>query len=144
MKAANTSETIARTPREVFAFVSDQRNEPPWHTDMLEVRVTSGEPVRLGTTFWYRFKPVMGMSEGTSTITAHEPDHRVVFAEEMGKLKPTTTITVEPDGEGCRVTRAIDMELTGLIRLMAPMAASMTRKKNVEFLANLKRVLEAG
>jgi len=28
-------------------------------------------------------------------------------------------------------------------RLMAPMAASMTRKKNLEFLANLKRVLEA-
>ena len=42
------------------------------------------------------------------------------------------------------MTRAIDMELTGLIRLMAPMAAFMTRKKNLEFLANLKRVLEAG
>ncbi|HYT81101.1 MAG TPA: SRPBCC family protein [Actinomycetota bacterium] len=60
----------------------------------------------------------------------------------MGKMEPTTILTVAPDGEGSRVTRRIEMEPVGLMRLMAPFMGGMMRKRNVGFLANLKRVLE--
>jgi len=38
----------------------------------------------------------------------------------------------------------VELEPAGLMRLMAPMMKSMIRRANVQFLANLKRVLEAG
>jgi hypothetical protein len=36
------------------------------------------------------------------------------------------------------------MQPFGLMRLMAPMMGGMMRKRNVGFLANLKRVVESG
>jgi len=63
----------------------------------------------------------------------------------MGKLTPISGYTIEPDGRGgCRVTKTVELEPAGLMRLIAPMMKSMIRKANVQFLANLKRVLEAG
>jgi hypothetical protein len=47
-----------------------------------------------------------------------------------------------PDGDGCRVTRRIEMEPQGLMRVMAPFMGGMPRSSNAGFLANLKRVLE--
>jgi carbon monoxide dehydrogenase subunit G len=60
----------------------------------------------------------------------------------MGKLEPTTTFTIVQEGEGCRVTRRIDMEPQGVMRMMAPFMGGMLRKRNAWFLANLRRVLE--
>lgn len=37
--------TIARPGAEVFAFVSDVRNDPQWHNDVLEAQLPEGESV---------------------------------------------------------------------------------------------------
>ena len=145
MKVNITSEPIARPPAKVFVFLADQRNEGQWHTDVLEARLTSAEPIGLGTQFWIRLKPFMGMSEATSTISEYEPDRRVAHTVQMGKLTPISGYSIDPDGQGgCRVTKTVELEPAGLMRLMAPMMKSMIRRANVQFLANLKRVLEAG
>ena len=73
-----------------------------------------------------------------------DPPNRIVFDVRMGKLEPITTFTVVPDGQGCRVTRRIDMEPLGLMRVMAPFMGGMMRNRNAGFLANLRRVLENG
>jgi uncharacterized protein YndB with AHSA1/START domain len=138
------SELIDRPTDEVFAFVSDVRNDPQWHTDVLEARLLSGVDVREGATFTTKFKPVMGMTEGTGIVTLYQPPHRVVLDERMGRLAPTTTLTVEPSGAGSRVTRRVEMEPFGLLRLMTPFMGGAMRKRNAGFLANLKRVLEQG
>jgi uncharacterized protein YndB with AHSA1/START domain len=145
MKVNITSGPIARPPAKVFAFLADQRNEDQWHTDVLEARLTSAEPIGLGTQFWVRMKPFMGMSEATSTVSEYEPDRRVAHTVHMGKLTPVSGYTIDPDGRGgCRVTKTVELEPAGLMRLIAPMMKSMIRKANVQFLVNLKRVLEAG
>ena len=61
----------------------------------------------------------------------------------MGKLEPTTTFTIVPDGKRCRVTRRVDMEPQGLMRVLAPFMGGMMRKRNAGFLANLRSVLES-
>jgi hypothetical protein len=38
MITAESSTSIARSATEVFEFVSDLRNDPRWHTDILEAR----------------------------------------------------------------------------------------------------------
>jgi len=144
MVTADASVSIARPAAEVFAFVADVRNDPRWHTDVLEATLDGAEPIGQGSTFTITIKPAMGETGGTVRVREFDPPRRVVFDVRMGKLQPTTTFTVVDEAGGSRISRHIDMAPTGLMRLMAPMMGGMMRKRNVGFLENLKRVLETG
>jgi uncharacterized protein YndB with AHSA1/START domain len=138
------SASIACSPADAFAFIADLRNDPRWHTDVLEARLVDGDTIGKDVTFEIKTKPVMGISGGTVTISEYEPPSRVVFSTRMGKLQPVTTFTVVPEGAGCRVTRRIEMEPPGLLRALTPLMGGMLRKSNTGFLENLKGVLEDG
>jgi uncharacterized protein YndB with AHSA1/START domain len=144
MISTEGTESIARPAAEVFAFIADVRNDPRWHTDVLKARLLEGTTVGKDSIFEIETKPVMGISGGTVMVSEYEPPSRIVFGVRMGKLEPTTTFTVVPDRVGCRVTRRIDMEGQGLMRVMAPIMGGMMHKRNATFLANLRRVLESG
>ena len=134
--------SIARPPGEVLAYVSDIRNDPNWHTDVLEVS-SSTDAVQIGTVFNVRVKPSMGVSEGTITVKHLEPGKFVEFEGRMGKMAPTVTNMVEAEGSGTRVTRRVDLEPPGAMKLMTPMIKMMIGKSNNGFLAILKRVMES-
>jgi uncharacterized protein YndB with AHSA1/START domain len=135
------SVSIGRPPAEVAAFVSDVRNDPKWHTDVLEVG-SSTEDVRVGTVFDVKVKPSMGVSGGTMTVSRLDPGRLVEFHGRMGRMAPTVTITFEPDGSGTKVTRKVELDLPWFMRPMSPMIARKIGTGNEGFLANLKRVLE--
>jgi uncharacterized protein YndB with AHSA1/START domain len=143
MITMESSASIARPATEVFEFVSDLRNDPRWHTDILEARLTGDEPIGQGTTFAIRLKPFMGQSDGSVTVSEYEPPRRLVLRGQMGKVAPTLILIVEPQGDGSRFTRRVEMEPPGMMRLLAPFMNGMFRKRNAGFVANLKRVLEA-
>jgi uncharacterized protein YndB with AHSA1/START domain len=144
MISTEHTESIARPAAEVFAFIADVRNDPRWHTDVLEASLIEGTTIDKGSTFRIKTKPVVGVSGGTVTVSEYDPPSEIVFDVRMGKLEPTTTFTVLPDGDGCRITRRIDIEPLGLMRVMAPFMGGMMRSRNAGFLANLRRVLENG
>jgi uncharacterized protein YndB with AHSA1/START domain len=133
--------SIARPPAEVFAYVADIRNDPTWHTDVLEVS-SSTDVVGMGTVFNVRVKPSMGVSEGTMTVSRFEPGRLIEFDGRMGRMAPRVTNICEPDAQGTLVTRRVEIEPPGMMRLMSPLIASKIGKSNEGFLANLKRVLE--
>jgi uncharacterized protein YndB with AHSA1/START domain len=133
--------SIARPPAEVFRFIADVRNDPSWHTDVREV-TSSTETVGVGTVFTVKVKPSMGVSEGTMTVSRLEPDRLIEFRGRMGKMTPTVTNICEPDGQGTRVTRRVELEPPGIMRVMTPMIKRVIGKGNAGFLANLKRRLE--
>jgi uncharacterized protein YndB with AHSA1/START domain len=135
------SVSIERPPGDVFAYVSDIRNDPSWHTDVLEVS-SSTDTVGNGTVFNVRVKPSMGVSEGTMTVSKFEPGRLVEFQGRMGKMTPTVTNIVEPDGNGAKMTRRVELEPPGMMNFMTPMIKMMIGKSNHGFLANLKKVLE--
>ena len=143
MLIAEASESVARAPSEVFAFLGDVRNEPGWHTDVLEATLVSGSPDVVGAVYEIKVKPVMGMTGGTVRLSEYSPSNRIVYKVDMGKFKPTTTFTVAPEGSGARVGRKVEMEPSGFMKLMAPLMGGMFRKRNVMFVANLKRALES-
>jgi uncharacterized protein YndB with AHSA1/START domain len=133
--------SIERPPSEVFDLISDVRNDPKWHTDVLEVR-SSTETVGEGTVFQVKVKPSMGVSRGTMTVARFEPGHLVEFSGRMGKMSPTVTTICEPEGTGTRVTRRVEMVPPGVMRIMSPLMSRMIGKSNEGFLVNLKRLLE--
>ena len=93
--------------------------------------------------FAIKMKPFMGVSEGTEAVSEYEPPHRVVLKGRMGKLAPTTILTVEPEGQGSRLTRRVEMKPPGMLRVMDPFMKGMAHKQAAGFLENLKQVLEA-
>ena len=133
--------SIARPPGEVFNYMADIRNDPTWHTDVLEVR-SSTDDVGMGTVFNVKVKPSMGVSEGSMTVSKFEPGRLVEFRGRMGKMAPTVTNICEPEGQGTRVTRRVQLEPPGIMRVMSPLIKRMIAKSNDGFLANLKRLLE--
>jgi uncharacterized protein YndB with AHSA1/START domain len=133
--------SIARPPAEVFSYILDVRNDPSWHTDVLDVRAST-DLVGVGTVFDVRVKPSMGVSEGTMTVSRLEPGRLVEFQGRMGKMAPTVTNICEPDGQGTRVTRRVELVPAGIVRVMTPLVQRMIAKGNEGFLANLKRLLE--
>src|SRR5919204_4095697 len=94
MISTEGTESVARPAAEVFGFVADVRNDPRWHTDVLEARLQGDGPVGKGSTFEITIKPAMGERGGTATVREYEPPKRIVFDVAMGKLRPTTTFTV--------------------------------------------------
>lgn len=136
------SETIARPPGEVFRMISDVRNEPQWHTDVLDARLTNSGEVAQGSVFDVTIKPAMGVSGGTVSVVDLDPPHRVVMRGRMGKLESTVTHVVEPVPGGSRFTRLIELSLPFPMAAMTPLVRRMILKANRRFVANLKRVLE--
>jgi uncharacterized protein YndB with AHSA1/START domain len=134
--------SIARPTAEVFSYIADVRNDPSWHTDVLEVS-SSTDVVGMGTVFKVRVKPSMGVSEGTMTVSRFEPDKLIEFQGRMGKMSPTVTNICETEAQGTRVTRRVELEPAGVMRVMTPMIKRMIGKGNDGFLANLKRLLES-
>lgn len=132
---------IARPPAEVFSYIADIRNDPSWHTDVLEVS-SSTDVVGPGTVFNVKVKPSMGVSEGTMTVSRFEPGKLIEFQGRMGKMAPTVTNICEPETQGTRVTRRVELEPLGFMRVMTPLIKRMIAKSNDGFLANLKRLLE--
>ena len=137
------TETIARPPGEVVGMVSDVRNEPQWHTDVLEARLTNTGDVAQGSVFNVKLKPAMGVSSGTVTVVELDPPRRVVMHGRMGKLEPSVTHVVEPVRDGSRFTRLVELSLPFPMAVMTPLVRRMILKANRGFVANLKRVLEA-
>lgn len=77
--------------------MADVRNDPRWHTDVLEAQLTSGTVVAEGTTFTIRFRPFMGMSDA----------HRFVIEERMGKFEAKIILIIEPNFAGSQITRRV-------------------------------------
>jgi uncharacterized protein YndB with AHSA1/START domain len=142
MVAAAHSATIHRPIEEVFAYVTNTGNDPAWHTDILEAHKETDGPIGIGTVWTSRFKPSMGISEGEMEVVEFEPNRKEVMRGEIGPMRPTLTYLFEPADEGTRFTRRIQIKVSGVMKVMAPVMSIMTRKSNRDFLANLKRVLE--
>jgi uncharacterized protein YndB with AHSA1/START domain len=142
MLSTEASQDIARAPEDVFNFVADVRNDPTWHTDVLSAELKGGSSIGAGSVFEIKVKPQMGMTGGTVQVSSFEPPRRIVFNVDMGRMKPTTTFTVEPVNAGARISRKVEMETKGFMSVMAPLMKGMFRKRNVNFLGNLKRVME--
>jgi uncharacterized membrane protein len=127
----------------VFPYIADTTNDPAWHTDLLKVERTSNGPIGVGATYHADIKPFMGNKEGTLAVTGFEPNREVQLRAAMGPIKPTITYRFAPgDGDRTTVIRSVEVQPPGLMRMIQPVMGSMFRKRNAQFLANLKRVLE--
>jgi carbon monoxide dehydrogenase subunit G len=138
--------TIARSVREVWAYVCDVGRWPEWAPTVLEGRVRGGTPLQPGSRVEQRAKMILGLSRGRSQeVTVVEAPRSVAFAGPMGTSAARWGMELEPTGD--RQTDAmmwIEVDLAGIMRAIPArmLKGRIQRVSDVEMLA-IKAAVES-
>jgi uncharacterized protein YndB with AHSA1/START domain len=136
--------TIRRAVEDVFAFLADFENIPTWNYAIVETKKTSPGPVGVGTTY-RQLRSVPSRSEEGFQVTAFEPSSRLEVHGDIGPFTATISYLLAPTDHGTRLTNVVDLEsASGVLRLVAPLAASRVKTAVAANLDTLKRLLEPG
>jgi carbon monoxide dehydrogenase subunit G len=143
MASFENTVTVRRPVKDVFAFLADFENIPKWNYAIVETRKVSPGPVGVGTTY-RQTRSVPRRSEEGFEVTVFEPPSRLEVHGEIGPFRARVSYALEPTGSGSRLTNAVELRSSGLLRLVAPLAASRVRSAVAANLDALRQVLERG
>jgi uncharacterized protein YndB with AHSA1/START domain len=136
--------TIQRAIEDVFSYLADFENIPTWNYAIIETKKTSPGPVGVGTTY-RQVRSIPDRSEEGFKVTAFEPTSRLEVHGDIGSFIATITYLLTPTGGGTRLTNVVDLKpSSGVLRLLAPLAASRVKASVADNLNTLKQVLETG
>ena len=144
MSAIRESVEIARRPEDVYAYLDDLARHGEWQESLVNAHVDTEGPTKVGTRVTEQRR--MGKREQTMKyeITEHTPPRTFAFHGTDGPVRVVGKGTVEPAGEGSRVTIELDFEGHGFGKLIAPLARMQARKQVPKDQARLKEKLESG
>ncbi len=131
---------IARTPEDVFDYLSDMGNEIRWNPDCVSMERLTDGPVGVGTRFRANWKqgPVV-----FTEVTAYERPTSWTYVN-GGSIGCVLTIALESTSRGgTRLTSRGLWSASGLAKLFFPVFIRTMRKAEVQVLANARRALEA-
>ena len=132
---------FARSPADVFDYVSDPERLPTWQTNTISSVPLDDGPLRVGT----RLREVHrgpGGKELVSVVEVSEFEPGSVFALRVVEGTPVhLRITLDPDGGGTRMRFRAHGELTGAMRLLQPVLARTLKRQFTQQLHTLERVL---
>ena len=135
---------INRPLKEVFDYVSDVGNYPEWMADVLEVRKdTAGSPHQ-SDRFTVAIKSVGRRFETPYERTSYEANRRYTDRAVGGPVpNQRWDSTFEEVPGGTRLTRAVEAEMSGILKLLEPIQKRSAERGLRRDLKTLKSVLEA-
>ena len=140
MKFTNTI-TINRPPGDVFSFLAHFENVPLWNYAISETRKVTDGPMRVGSSY-RQTRTLPARSEETFEVTEVEPDRRLSIRGDLGPFAGEVTYLLEPAGNGTRLANTMNLQSSGALRLVAPLAASRVKSAVAANLGALKQILE--
>jgi uncharacterized protein YndB with AHSA1/START domain len=141
MRFQNTI-TIERSPAEVFAYLADFENIPTWNYAIVETRKISHGPVGVGTRY-RQVREVPRRSEESFEVTEFEPDARLSVEGTFGPFPGRFTYMLEPVTPGTQVTNVVELQPSGLTKLVGGLATSRVSSAVLANLQKLKQFLES-
>lgn len=142
MKFEN-SVLINRPPEQVFAYVTDIKNNTVWQTDILELEMTSEGPFGLGSTYRCVNRFMGKRLETEGRVTDYEPYQRCCIRITSGDVRGTTGLFFETVESGTRFTTTGELELT-FFRLAGLLVKRKIKSQLKTDMLKLKAVLENG
>jgi hypothetical protein len=142
MKFTNTI-TINRRPAEVFGFLAAFENVPLWNYAISETQKISSGPVGVGSRY-RQTRTIPSRSEETFELTEFELDRKLSIRGPLGPFRAEVTYLLAPVENGTSLTNTMDLQPSGPLRLIAPLAASRVKSAVAANLGTLKQVLEEG
>ena len=137
---------IARTPQQVFDYVTTPANWPRWHPSSLAVRGATDHPLAVGESVVEDF--VVAGSRGTVTWTVVAREAPVRWSIEGRNVGSrgggTVTYALSPEGEGTRFTRVLTYHMPNLLAgiLNDFGVRERVEAESAEAVARLKAALE--
>ncbi len=141
MFSLEKSIVIHRPVEDVFVFVSNSENRPKW-VPVKEVRKTTTGPIGVGTTFTNVIK-MMGRDQVSSLeVVEYLPNQAYTF-KTAWPFPCHLHHTLNPSGDGTRVTLRLEAQLNGFFKLLQPFMLRTSQRQMDLDLAALKACLEA-
>ena len=143
MARIEESVEIKRPIDKLFAYVTDAKCWPKWHSAMLEAEQTSPGQMGVGATLRGSNRVIGQRMDWTSKVTEYELNKK--WAENIisGSTQIEEHLTFDPVEGGTKFTLMQEMKVGGFVKLFSPMLVSTMRKQTKENLSNLKGILEA-
>ena len=142
MSGFTLTEWIARSPKEVFDFISDSENAPKIGANTKSmVKLTEG-PVGVGTR--YSETRIMNGKENQSEleIVGFEPGRLYAMKNVTEGVETVYTYTFQEENNGTQVDMVCELSASGVKKLMLPMVSSILKKEDGDHLQKLKMVME--
>ena len=134
---------INRSLQEVFNYVSDVGNYPKWMAHVLDVRQETPGPPGRSDTFVVAIKSVGRRFETPFERTSYEANRRYTDRAVGGPIPNQRWHCAFQDApRGTRLTRAVDAEQGGLLKLLEPLQRRAVGRQLKKDLLTLKDVLE--
>ena len=142
MPHAEHSVTISRPAQDVFDYLAEGSHNREWRSGVLEIARTS-EVSGEGATYRQVLAGPGGRRiDGDYRITVFDPPRRLEFQVTAGPARPVGAFELsEADGSSTSVRFALDVNPSGLMKLMTPMITRQMQRE-VAQLDNLKSILE--
>jgi len=132
---------IHRPLAEVFAFVTDLRNETRWQPEIQSVTVEG--PLAAGATFRETRVTFGRRFDWRFRITSYDaPDHITIETIE-GAAPYRGTRSFEAVGGSTRVTESGELELPGLLAIFTPLVQKLSKRPLRAAYERLKMLLES-
>ncbi len=136
---------IARSPEEVFAYVTDPARFSEWQKGVIRGGAEDAGPPAVGSKCTTTRK--IGGRERTATqeITEIDPPRRWAVRGVDGPVRADVRVTVDPlaGGASSRVTIALDFHGNGIGKVLVPLFVQRDAEKEVPIsCGKLKRLLE--
>jgi uncharacterized membrane protein len=144
MIKVDESVVIQRPVEEVFAFLTDHRNDIRWQDGLLEVRLTPDGPVGVGTHVAEVRKFLGRRIESTGVITEFVPNVKSARKTVAGPMDVSGYMAFEPVGEGTKVTQHMEMHTRGFMALADALVGGSLRRALAAGLGDVKALLESG
>jgi uncharacterized protein YndB with AHSA1/START domain len=142
MAHARNAVTVNRPIADVFAYLADGLNNRHWRSGVLEIEQTSPQGGEGASYRQVLSGPGGRRIRGDYQITSFEPPHSLTFTVTAGPARPTGRFELTEEGPTrTKVTFTLDLQPTGLMRLMS-MMITKTMRAEVNQLNQLKEQLE--
>jgi carbon monoxide dehydrogenase subunit G len=135
-----TTVEIARSPEDVFAYLTDVSKLTEWQSSL--VSASADGELRVGMHIRER-RTFMGREVETELeVTVYEPPRRFDLRSRGGPVSFDIRHVLEPAGDGTRLNAEVDFKLGAMIRIAArPLLKPAEREFHDDF-ERLKRTLE--
>ncbi len=137
-----TTVDVDRPPSEVFDYVADFENNPRWQSGMVAARWITEPPLRVGSRYEQEARFLGRRITSTFEVVALEPGRMVRATTVTGSFPITFTRTVEPEGDGSRVTAVVQGDASGFFRLAEPLMRRKVQQSIDADYVRLRSLLE--
>jgi uncharacterized protein YndB with AHSA1/START domain len=139
-----SNEVVINAPQSaVFAYLADFENVPRWNYAIQQTRKITSGPVGVGTRYHQtRTSPRPG--DETFEVIAFQPDRSLAVRGQIGPFQGDITYVLDSEGGATTLTNSVDLEHSGVMRVVAPLAKPRIQAAVAANLDVLKQILERG